>query len=101
MKLSEFFANIHWLWESHNLAFLGMIAVVYIAIAYFANRIARNWQSNAVTFSGFAFALFFALATTQGSKTSVLFANPVIHVAIAALIGVGAEVYRRLIPTRQ
>ena len=97
MKLSEFFGTIHWLWESHNLAYLGMIAVVYIALAYFANRIARNWQSNAVSFSGFAFAMFFTLAMTQGSTTDVLVTNPVIHAVIAALIGIGIDVYRRLI----
>lgn len=96
MKLSAFFSGIDAVWSSYSLPWLGMVAVVYIGIAYAMNRFASIRQSSALLYGVYAFALFFVLALLSAKSFEALLREPLLLAMIAALAGAGVEVYRRI-----
>lgn len=96
MKLSAFFGGIDAVWSSYGFPWLGMVAVVYIGIAYAMNRFARMRQSSALLYGIFAFALFFVLALISAKSFDAFLHEPILLAMIAALAGAGIEVYRRI-----
>lgn len=96
MKLSAFFSSVDAVWSNYNLPWLGMVAVIYIGIAYAANRVARTRQSSALLYGIYAFAFFFVLALLSAKTFDVMLREPLLLAIVAALFGAGAEVYRRL-----
>jgi uncharacterized membrane protein len=97
LKVSELFASVNWLWQSHTLGFIGMVTIVYVAIAAIAFRWAQNHLSNAQLYLLFGLAFFFFIGLLENTKTTQqLFDAPLIYILVAAIIGVGCETYIRL-----
>ena len=96
MKLSAFFNVIDTVWTSHSFPGLGMIVVIYVGIAYAANRVVRSRQGSALFYGIYSFAFFFVLAAASVTTFDTLVHEPVLLAMIAALAGAGIEVYRRL-----
>lgn len=96
MKLSAFFSGIDAVWSSYGFPWLGMVAVVYIGIAYAMNRFAITRQSAALLYGIYVFALFFLLALVSAKSFDALLREPILLAMIAAIVGAGVEVYRRI-----
>ena len=96
MKLSAFFGSLDAVWSSCGFPWLGMAAVIYIGIAYAANRFASMRQSSAILYSVYAFAFFFFVALLNARSFDGLLHEPLLLAMVAALAGAGVDVYRRL-----
>ena len=96
VKLSEFFGTVDAMWSGYSLPWLGMVAVIYVGIAYASNRFANTRRSPALLYGAYSFAVFFVLALTIAKSFDDVLKEPMLVAMIAALIGVGADVYRRL-----
>ena len=96
MKLSAFFSGIDSVWSSYAFPWFGMVAVVYIGIAYAMSRFASTRQSSALLYGVYAFTLFFALALLSAKSFDELLREPLLLAMIAAKAGAGIEVYRRI-----
>lgn len=96
MKLSAFFGSIDAVWSSYSFPWLGMVAVVYIGIAYATNRFASTRQSSALLYGVYAFGFFFVFALLIAKSFDGILHEPLLLAKVGALGGAGVAVYRRL-----